>query len=265
MARKENLPNPYRKQLKVAQSLLERAEQQEASAKERMEKGYDPARMMRCDFEWGSMDCHWCEDFSECEQWIREQTDETNKLLRSALQGYREAERRLHAAICETDDPAVWQLYARAWVHVNEYEKPANDGNNDPAPEDDRPPLRLIISRGESVDASDSHDVMLTVEKGPDRIRFYRKWDGLEFVSMRDCVRELQAGIDILKDHKLRAFALEFTDEAGRKKDLQVGLMQNTYTPIILISAEGETTIRCAAEELYTCIIETPWSEVQAK
>lgn len=52
---------------------------------------------------------------------------------------------------------------------------------------------------------------------------------------------------------------MEFTDGAGCKKDLRVALTQNTSEQVIVIAAEGEPPIRCAAEELYACVIETPW------
>ena len=256
----EGTPNSLEERLAAARRMLERSEKREALARKRMKRGYDPADAISCDFEWGSVDCHQCIFLPECELWLREQEDETSALLQAARQGYRAAEQLLRTAIQGTDDPAVWQLWVQARIKIDQYDPPTAEDEKGPVVKDEHSPLRLIISRDTSADAGAGRDVMLTVEKGDDRLCFYRKWDGLEDVSMRECFRELQAGINILKERRLRAFSMEFTDAGGRKKDLQINLAQNTEQPVIVITAEGETTIRCAAGELYRCVIEGPWN-----
>ncbi len=77
--------------LSAAMDMVERADKLIALVRKRMQRGYDPADAISCDFEWGSVECHQCDLLPECELWLREQEDETNALLQSAMRCYGEA------------------------------------------------------------------------------------------------------------------------------------------------------------------------------
>lgn len=110
---------PTKDKLITAMDILERAEKQEAAAREREERKYDPAKAVHCDFEWGGVDCHQCEELPECSLHVREYQDETAHLFTEALDGYREALPIIREAVEVRNDEASWLLLSRVLMDID--------------------------------------------------------------------------------------------------------------------------------------------------
>lgn len=121
----------YQQALETALALLERAEADEALAREREQKGYDPAEVMHCGFEWGGIDCYTCETMPECDLLLREYEDQTKAIFNTAWTGYQEALATLRNLVAAHDAPIVWRLLARTLMNID-----VHPNNMDKSPAD---------------------------------------------------------------------------------------------------------------------------------